>query len=139
MKVYLCGGINGLSEAQCRDWREVAKETFPDAIDPMRRDYRVRENSPGVADEIVQGDIDDIKGCDVLLVNATRPSWGTAMEMVYAKQASKPCHSFVLGPLAPVSPWLRAHSVAVYLCLQDAIRGIMPTPSQPNAGKGANS
>lgn len=26
MTTYLCGGINGLSDAECRDWRAVAKE-----------------------------------------------------------------------------------------------------------------
>lgn len=75
MMVYLCGGINGLSDADCRDWREVAKHRLrAETLDPMRRDYRGREDES--VDEIVAGDLEDIRASDFVLVNATRPSWG---------------------------------------------------------------
>ncbi len=106
MIVYLCGGINGLPDAECRDWREVAKELLlGETLDPMRRDYRGKEDwsvSP-----IVLGDLEDIAECTDVLVNATRPSWGTAMELVYAYKAQKPIVAFVGD--AKISPWLRHH------------------------------
>lgn len=102
---YLCGGINGLSDDQCRDWREVAKSLLKtETLDPMRRDYRGKEDES--VNEIVQGDIRDIEQSDFILVNATRPSWGTAMEIVYAWQG-RPVVAFVGD--ASVSPWLRYH------------------------------
>jgi hypothetical protein len=83
MKVYLCGGINGLSDDRCRTWREYAKERLEcETIDPMRRDYRGIEDQNVAA--IIDGDKADIDASDVLLVNATQPSWGTAMEVLYA-------------------------------------------------------
>ena len=43
--VYLCGGINGLTDGECNDWRTMAKEQIKghEFLDPMRRDYRGRE------------------------------------------------------------------------------------------------
>lgn len=127
MKVYLCGGINGLNDGQCRDWREQAKLSLAaETIDPMRRDYRGVEDSN--VQDIVRNDLEDISQCDVVLVNACRPSWGTAMEIVYAKQAGKLCFAFVLGPLAPVSPWLRYHCDSVFVSLDEAVKHINRAP-----------
>jgi hypothetical protein len=44
--IYLCGGINKLSDSEATDWREAAKARLSGRytfLDPMRRDYRVRE------------------------------------------------------------------------------------------------
>lgn len=110
MSVYLCGGINGLSDSDCKNWRETAKSLLlADTLDPMRRDYRGREDD--CVDEIVDSDIEDISACSAVLVNASRPSWGTAMELVYAKQAGKPIVAF--GVDSRVSPWLRRHSTVI--------------------------
>lgn len=127
MTVYLCGGINGLSDAECRDWREVAKELLKgDTLDPMRRDYRGKEDES--VNEIVLGDLEDIRRSDALLVNATRPSWGTAMELVYAFQrgssskpgvAGKPIVAFVGD--SRVSPWLRYHSTHIVETVEQAV------------------
>lgn len=115
---YLCGGINGLSDADCRDWRESAKSTLKTrTLDPMRRDYRGREDE--AIDEIVKGDMDDIDQCRFVLVNATRPSWGTAMEVVYARQSGAIVVSWTGD--SRVSPWLRYHSDYVTPSLGAAI------------------
>ncbi len=104
---YLCGGINGLSDSQCSDWRDVARRTLnTDTLDPMRRDYRGREGN--FVNDIVEGDLQDIEDSDFVLVNATRPSWGTAMEIVYAYDLDKYIVAFV-GDTAGVSPWLQFH------------------------------
>jgi hypothetical protein len=93
--VYLCGGINGLSDADCRDWRETAKESITPGrcIDPMVRDYRGREDE--CVNEIVEGDLADIRASGVVLVNASRASWGTAMEIVIARGLRKRVMAFM--------------------------------------------
>lgn len=114
-RVYLCGGINGLTDAQAKDWREVAKELLAVAgyenLDPMRRDYRGREGEPGIPFEIVNGDLVDIKQCKFLIVNASRPSWGTAMELMWAYGKGKRIVAFGAGDKP--SPWLKFHCVLV--------------------------
>ncbi len=107
MNIYLCGGINKLSDADCRDWREAAKELLSDhnCIDPMRRDYRGKELVS--VSPIVIGDIKDIRQSDVILVNASRPSWGTAMEIRLAHDLGRFVVAFGAGDKP--SPWLIYH------------------------------
>lgn len=106
MITYLCGGINGLSDSAASDWRTAAKQELVNGFrDPMRRDYRGLEETHVKA--IVYGDLIDIQESDVVLVNATKPSWGTAMEIVYAYQQHKVIVAFVEE--SKISPWLRYH------------------------------
>lgn len=126
MRVYLCGGINGLSDDQCNIWRTAAKELLNKAevVDPMARDYRGHEDQN--VEQIVQGDLADIASCDVVLVNATRPSWGTAMEIVYAHQRGKLVVAFTEG--ARVSPWLRYHVRHIFGWLADVVYFLNNSP-----------
>jgi hypothetical protein len=99
--VYLCGGINGLNDAACKDWRQIARDTLIpgpgrsrfSVLDPMARDYRGREDE--CVAEIIDGDKRDIFESDLLLVNASRPSWGTAMEIMFAWSLRKPIVAFM--------------------------------------------
>jgi hypothetical protein len=118
MITYLCGGINGLNDAACRDWREVAKETLlTPTLDPMRRDYRGREDT--AVTEIVEGDLTDIQNSTFILVNASRPSWGTAMEIVYAAKEKKSIIAFIED--GRISPWLRYHCTEIVKTLEQAV------------------
>lgn len=118
MKVYLCGGINGLTDGQAKDWREEARALINgECLDPMRRDYRGKEDES--VEEIYRGDLADIVACDVVLVNASRASWGTAMEMVYARLMGKRVIAVV--PSGPISPWLRKHSDLIVTTLTEAV------------------
>lgn len=119
MKVYLCGAINGRSDADCKEWRERAKQLWPDAIDPMRRDYRGKEEAS--FSEIVEGDKADIDAADVLLVHYDgTPSVGTAMEMLYAWERGK--HVVVVCAAdARISPWMRYHCHRIVHTLEDAL------------------
>lgn len=116
---YLCGGINGLNDADAKDWREVAKSLLQtDTLDPMRRDYRGKEDQS--VNEIVQGDLEDIGQSNYILVNASKASWGTAMEMVYAFSYSmKPIIAFTNG--ATISPWLKYHADQIVNTVEDAV------------------
>ena len=121
MKVYLCGPINGCTDAECNDWREAVTAHFPEAINPMIRDYR------GVEDvayrEIVDLDKRDVRIADVILVNYDKPSVGTSMEVFYAWTLGKPvivwCDSS-----ARVSPWMRYHCTKFVHSLKDAIAAV---------------
>lgn len=117
MKIYLAGGINGLSDSQCRDWREYVKSRVSNTIDPMRRDYRGVEDQ-NVA-KIVEDDLEDIRACDVVLAMCSRASWGTAMEIRYAWQICRPVY-VVVDDLDKVSPWLRYHAAKLFSSVEVA-------------------
>jgi hypothetical protein len=119
--VYLAGPISGRSDAECRDWRSyAAAHLFCLIADPMARDYRGREQEPGVAAEIVEGDKADITACVAVLVHFDRPSVGTSMEVLFAWTIGK---YVVIANVsgAPLSPWLLYHSHAQTTSLADAV------------------
>ncbi len=120
MKLYLCGPINGRSDDDCKTWREQVKALWPDCLDPMRRDYRGRELEPGIAAEIVAGDIEDIDASDALLVYFDQPSVGTSMEVFYAHQQGKTV-VVIDRTSKPLSPWLTHHSSAVVRTVEEAL------------------
>ncbi|MFA6043390.1 MAG: nucleoside 2-deoxyribosyltransferase [Phycisphaerales bacterium] len=116
MKVYLCGPINGCTDAQCIDWREEAKKEFPDAIDPMRRDYRGKEAA--WVQDLVHQDKRDVAACDVVLAYCPFPSVGTSMEVLLGWQLGKTVVA-VVPDTERVSPWLCYHANVV-ASLEDA-------------------
>lgn len=121
MKVYLCGPINGCTDAECVDWRAEAKRHFPGAIDPMKRDYRGVELA--AYREIVDLDKRDIRMSDVMLVSYVKPSVGTSMEVLYAWTLGVPI--IVIADLAAsISPWLRYHSTSIVHSVADAVAKI---------------
>lgn len=109
--IYLCGGINKLSDSDAKDWREAAKVElvgFYNFLDPMRRDYRGKEAESVF--QIICGDLEDIRQSDIILANAVRPSWGTAME-IYAAYKAPFCRQVItVCPDDRPSPWLVGHS-----------------------------
>lgn len=124
--VYLCGGILGLSDEAAGGWRRRAIELLAaaglGALDPLVRDYRGREDD--CVQEIVDLDKRDILGAAAVIVNAVRPSWGTAMEVLFAWERDIPVVAWVPAGTV-VSPWLRYHSVAVVPTLEDAVAEVV--------------
>src|SRR5262245_54473935 len=106
--LYLCGPINGCTDEECKDWRELAKVAWGGpTIDPMRRDYRGKEDQ--AYDEIVELDKIDVMNADAILVNYDKPSVGTSMEVLYAFERGK-LVVVVAKKGERISPWLRYHS-----------------------------
>lgn len=112
--VYLAGGIFQLDDVQATAWREYVKRELSgqcDFLDPMRRDYRGREDECYA--EIVNGDKHDIRQSDIILAMCNTPSWGTAMEIGYAhaRRMVDNGGTHIIGIVAGqrVSPWLRHH------------------------------
>lgn len=118
MKVYLCGPINGCTDAEAKNWREYVKTQLLDTLDPMRRDYRGREDQ--CVNEIVELDKIDVMNSDVLLVNYDKPSVGTSMEVLYAFERAK-LVVVVCRPETSLSPWLRYHAHKVAHSFDEAI------------------
>ena len=120
MTTYLCGGIAGLSDTECHDWRTVATECLHTAVlNPMVRDCRKKEERIDPT-WLINADVIDIINSDFLLVKATKPSWGTAMELVYARFM----HKFVVAYVedgSGSSPWLRFHTNVIVNSLEEAI------------------
>jgi nucleoside 2-deoxyribosyltransferase len=119
--VYLAGPINGCTDAECNDWRAEAKQLLGEGwncIDPMRHDYR-GEEFPHSA-QIVYADLRDIDQCGIVLVNAQRASWGTAMELFYAFRERR-CLVVTWTGLSNPSPWIRMHSHYIASHLKDAV------------------
>lgn len=116
--VYLCGPINGCTDEQAKDWREKVKLSLPSTLDPMRRDYRGREDQN--LDKIVELDKIDIAQSDALLVNYDKPSVGTSMEILYAWERGK-LVVIVAKEGERLSPWLRYHSHAIFSSFDGAI------------------
>lgn len=111
--IYLCGPINGRTDEDATSWRETVKQRWEgQCLDPMRRDYRGRELEPGIAAEIVAGDIEDIQQCDAILVFFDKPSVGTSMEVFYAKHVLNKMVVVIDAQDRPLSPWLLHHSDA---------------------------
>ena len=136
--IYLCGGIAGLSDAQCNDWRTQVKKELPqvaystnhadiffglDFLDPMRRDYRGVVIDDALAHRLCKEDKKDIQSSDIILAMCPVPSWGTAMEIMYAydkldKWVVVVCNS------PKVSPWLMEHSDYLVGTLEEAYAAI---------------
>jgi nucleoside 2-deoxyribosyltransferase len=121
MKVYLCGPILGCSDDECKNWREKATFEFDEVIDPMRRDYRGREEES--YKEIVELDKKDILECDVVLVNFPKPSVGTSMEVLFAWEQHKPI-VVLTSKDVQMSPWMRYHASKICYHISDAIKFI---------------
>jgi len=107
-RIYLCGPIMDCRPAETKDWRTRAKERLAGRfilLDPMRRSFR--DNELESANEIVEFDLQDIRDADLLLVNYSKASIGTAMEVFYA---SHDLGKFVIA-FSPIeykncSPWM---------------------------------
>lgn len=126
-KVYLAGPINGKSDDECMGWRNAAANTLRsfghEVLDPMSRDYRGKEDVN--AEDIVCWDKEQIESCDIVLVNANAPSWGTAMELVYGISFGKHVVAFATHTNSPrISPWLRCHTHEIYQSLSHALSSI---------------
>ncbi len=124
--IYLCGPIMDCTTDESGTWRQRARELFGDRftlLDPMRRNFKDREVDS--ANEIVGFDLQDIQDCDIVLVNYSKPSIGTAMEVFHA--------SFNLGrfviAFSPLSyqdcnPWMVKFCTKILPDLESAVQYI---------------
>ena len=72
--------------------------------------------------ELVQGDLEDIDGCDAVLAAFTAPDEGTAMEAWYAHGTGKRVVAYTGGE--PAHPWTVYVAAAVCADLEDAVAAL---------------
>jgi hypothetical protein len=136
-RVYLAGGIAGLTFEDARCWRDRATHLLqPElvAISPLTIEgpvYRKLAGGTDPTDErslsydapscnyIVEKDLIAIQKSVAVLVNVAKPSWGTAMEIIWAKrQLNKMVVAFGCPDMR--SPWVLNHIHANCDTLEDA-------------------
>ncbi|HPO13853.1 MAG TPA: nucleoside 2-deoxyribosyltransferase [Candidatus Hydrogenedentes bacterium] len=122
-RVYLCGPIMDCSGEESKTWRQRAKERLAGKfvlLDPMRRNFRDRELDS--ANEIVEFDLQDVRDADILLVNYSKPSIGTSMEVFYAAHdLGKFVIAFNPGAFQELSPWMVKYCTKILPNLEEAL------------------
>lgn len=120
--VYLSGPIMDEHEGAARSWRDAAKLLLGRQfrlLDPMRRAFVDRKVDS--ANEIVEFDLQDVRDADIILVNYSKASIGTAMEVFYAAHDIR---KFVVSfsPLSfeECSPWMVRFSTKILRSLEEA-------------------
>ncbi len=122
-KIYLCGPIMYEKDGEARAWRITAKQELGGnfvMLDPMRRNFKDREVDS--ANEIVEFDLQDVRDADIILVNYSKASIGTSMEVFYA---SHDLGKFVVGfsafEFSECNPWMVKFCTKILPSLEDAI------------------
>lgn len=121
LTTYLCGAMMCCSTDDAAHWRAIAEEDLNgDTFNPV--DRGLDNTNPDHYWDIVNGDIEMIGQCDVLLhnYNPDGPAVGSAIEMHIAWQMSKTVVSIVPKGVK-ASPWLYYHSHYVCEDLDKAI------------------
>ena len=107
-KIYLCGPIMDETAGHASAWRAIAMEGLRDhfiLLDPMRRNFKDREVDS--ANEIVDFDLQDVRDADILLVNYSKASIGTSMEVFYAShELGKFVVAFSPFDFKNCNPWM---------------------------------
>jgi nucleoside 2-deoxyribosyltransferase len=126
-KLYLSGPIMDEHEGTAREWRETAKKLLSGEfvlLDPMRRNFKDREVDS--ANEIVRFDLQDVDDADLILVNYSKASIGTSMEVFYANHnLGKFVVAFSPFEFKECSPWMVKYCTKILPSLEDAVEYII--------------
>ena len=122
-KIYLSGPIMDEHVDAAKTWRERAtaelREHFV-ILDPMRRNFKDREVDS--ANEITEFDLQDVRDADILLVNYSKVSIGTSMEVFYAAHdLGKFIVAFSPYPYKECSPWMVRYCTKILPDIDSAI------------------
>ncbi|QJD54350.1 nucleoside deoxyribosyltransferase [Aminobacter phage Erebus] len=116
--IYLAGPITG--SANAKGWREAATDRLLglgfEVINPMLIEASTMDDH-----EVVKLDFRAVLKSSALLVDARRPSWGTAMEVLFAFQTNIPVIAWGVEDPAAASPWLRHHAYFTTATLDGAL------------------
>ena len=109
MKLLVCGPVAHGNIQKIKELQNFLKEEGFNVIDQFReeemdyssiRDFRDKKR---LAERIVKNDLKFIEECDVIVAICDKPSFGTAIEIYYAKKLGKKV--IVLNEEAQPSPW----------------------------------
>ena len=122
-KIYLSGPIMDEHPELAATWRERAKQQLKDhfvLLDPMRRNFKDREVDS--ANEIVEFDLQDVRDADIIIVNYSKTSIGTAMEVFYASHdLGKFVIAFSPFTFKDCSPWMVKYCTKILPSLETAM------------------
>lgn len=125
-KIYLSGPIMDEHAGVARAWRSTAKELLGNQfnlLDPMRRAFVDRQVDS--ANEIVEFDLQDVRDADIILVNYSKASIGTSMEVFYAAHnLGKFVVAFSPFEYKDCSPWMARYCTKILNSLEDAAKYI---------------
>ena len=126
-KIYLSGPIMDEHAGTAREWRDVAKRLLGGRfglLDPMRRKFVDRQVDS--ANEIVEFDLQDVRDADIILVNYSKPSIGTSMEVFYAAHdLGRFVVAFSDFEFKDCSPWMARYCTKILPSLEDAAEYIV--------------
>jgi len=109
-RVYLSGPIYGTTDQE-QEWRMIATDRLKNLfqiLNPLDRDFRGTKFDVVNSSKIVRDDMAAVDHSNVVLANAEKPGWGTAMEIFYAHMKGKPVLFFTSNDNP--SPWLLARA-----------------------------
>jgi nucleoside 2-deoxyribosyltransferase len=110
------------TESGAREWRDTAKGFLKGnfrLLDPMRRQFVDRQVDS--ANEIVEFDLQDVRDADILLVNYSKASIGTSMEIFYAAHdLGKFVVAFSPFEFHECSPWMVRYCTKILPSLESA-------------------
>ena len=122
-KIYLCGPIMDEKDGEARAWRSVAMLELGShfvMLDPMRRNFKDREVDS--ANEIVEFDLQDVRDADIILVNYSKNSIGTSMEVFYAAHdLGKFVVAFSPFGFQDCNPWMVKFCTKILPSLEEAV------------------
>lgn len=110
-KVYLAGAIRDAVDPFT--WRKVVAKMLPEgweSIDPLDLGDGIFNESQGDPQDVITRDFDAIVQCRAILARIDQPSWGTGMEIRFARERGIPVAGWTMGKTDPVGPWLRVHT-----------------------------
>ena len=121
--VYLAGPIYEQDDT-CVRWRKATHKLLMKknimCLKPTDADYRGRETIAGIPEQIVKRDKTDIMTCDTLLAKCDHPSYGTAMEIMFAWSL----HKQIIVLTNSYSPWIRYHADHSFPTVDEAINNL---------------
>ena len=118
MKVIVCGSIGFGGLEKIREVQRALKEAgilVYDHISEENMDYSQIDDFRdkfNLAKTIVEHDLKYVDKCDVVVILADRPSFGTAMEMYYAYQKNKVIITYAANKLPTPWPVYFSHYIA---------------------------
>ncbi len=122
-KISLSGPIMAEHVDTAKTWRERATAELREhfiILDPMRRNFKDREVDS--ANEITEFDLQDVRDADILLVNYSKVSIGTSMEVFYAAHdLGKFIVAFSPYPYKECSPWMVRYCTKILPNIDSAI------------------
>jgi hypothetical protein len=114
-------------DGQAREWRQAATGQLAAdfrILDPMRRNFKDREVDS--ANEIVEFDLQDVRDADIVLVNYSKPSIGTAMEVFYASyELGRFVVAFSPFSFRECNPWMVKFCTKILPSLESAVEYIV--------------